>query len=300
MAKQIKPFVEELSLARNPAIRKTFYMTKEDIMSKSVEILQDAKVKLSGEKEIKKVVTGMSKESQSIFLDSLKLMQSCKDVPKSFFSTISSSAGDDIAWITSYVDAPIDLEKEREKIRKEEKPKIEKEVREEMGKDENKVMKEMNDKIVVLEKTLETTRTELKTTKKDLSDEKTSRQLIILEKEAVELGAVGDEVTEVAKTLLLLDKTDKEGADRFRKSMKAMKEKLASAGLFQELGGAGGGANVSSAFEFLQKEVDAIMTKDYPDAKDIGKAREKAWRQVAKTYPEKFKEYLDEQARKSQ
>jgi len=296
--KRIKPFVKEISLAKNPIIQKTFYMVKEEIMSKSVEILQDKELKLSSEKEMKKVIKDMAKEYQPIFLDGLKLLQSCKDVPKACFSLMSDSSDTWKAWTNE----PIDLEKERTKMEKEITTKLTAKLREEVKKDMNKTdneeIKTLKDNFTVMEKTLKDTQKELKVTTKELSDEKTSRQLLGLEKDAVDLGAVGEDIKSVAKTLMLLDKTDPKGAEIYRKQMQAAKDKIDSLGLFDEFGsaGAGAGAGDSGAYDFLQKEVNKIVQKS--DDIDIGKARENAWKAVRKTFPEKYSEYLTDRQSK--
>ena len=291
MARRIKPYIDEISLAFNPANKKKFHMRKDQDkfkrggsnMPKAIEILGN-KDKMSKEVEIVAFLDGFGKDqftsdNREAILGAFKLLDVAKDqLPDKFIEKLVKDVPElkDAFTITEVVEKEVQVSADEKKLRKEIETALRKEMK--IEKDEN---------IVRLEGELETFKTELSTTKEALDKEKDIRELADIKNFVKENNIPGD-LEKVSRTILLARKTNPEMAKDLEETLVASGAALTAAGTFSELGSSAPGETGKDTFGKLQKMVTEAMEKD------SNLSSPKAWEKVVKQNSELYKQYTAE------
>lgn len=290
---RIKPFVEEISLAYNPANRKKFMMRKEaEGMDKLIEILQNDE-ELFKEAEVDAALAELSKakqisdDAQKAVKGALKILNKYKEeVPEGIMSSLARL----VPEYGSYA-APSKKEEEVEKeiqdrvneALEKERDKIREEVKAEMQKDDNA-------KVEQLEKDVENFKSQLEDANKQIETERDARRLMELTKEVEEFGAAVD-TNETAKMLLMAEKSNPELYESIKSQLAKSGEALKATGYFSEVGSAaGGGDEGDTPYDQLKKKVDELMQKD--DSLESTAA----WEKVCRDNPELYRDYTKSRA----
>ena len=257
---QIKPFIEEISLAFNPANRKQFILKKdmeETMFDKLIEMLKDQKVVFK-EDEIKKFLkdSKLSDEGQVAVLAIAKIVKdSDSHIPDDFFSKL--------------VKAVPELSKIAQVVEVEKKPDLEalKTLKETLTKEiEEKVKTELgsgDEVIKILQKDFDAAKVTITELEKSVQVEKDARMKTEIETLIKEEGFPGDFEKNV-ELLLELKKTSVPLFDRTVESFKQSAQLLKTAGIFSEMGSADEGkpSTAKSASDKLMEFAKAEMAKD--------------------------------------
>jgi hypothetical protein len=213
MTRRIKPYIDEISLAFNPANTKKFHMRKDkdkfkkggSIMPKAVEVLE-SKDKMFKEAEIVAFLDTLGKdqftdENREMVLGSFKLMGMVKDqLPEKFVEKLVKAVPElkDAFTITEVKE--VKFPADETKIRKE----IEAELRKEM-----KLEKDAS--VIKLEGVVETMKKELSGTKVALDKEREIRELAEIKTFVKDKNIPGD-IEKVSRTILLARRANSEMA----------------------------------------------------------------------------------------
>jgi hypothetical protein len=300
MTRRIKPYIDEISLAFNPANTKKFHIRKDkfkkggSIMPKAVEVLE-SKDKMFKEAEIVAFLDTLgkdqfTKDNRELILGSFKLMGMVKDqLPDKFVEELVKAVPElkDAFTITEVKE--VKFPADETKIRKE----IEAELRKEM-----KLEKDAS--VIKLEGVVETMKKELSDTKVALDKEREIRELAEIKtfvKDKNELAEIktfvkdknipGD-IEKVSRTILLARRANSEMAKDFEDTLASTGAALTAAGVFSETGASGKGDLSNTAYEKLQKKVAEVMEKD------TKLEQHKAWEGVIRQNAELYKEYTAE------
>ena len=289
MATRIKPKVNEISLAFNPANKRKFILHKEEggkAMKYAISILEKDD-QVDHEKEFLAFLKDqkLSDETAEALHGVYRLMIMTKDnLPATFAANLHKSFPTISEPFTPKVDekAAKKVEKElREKLEKEIQAKVEKE----MGMTKDVEIQKLSETVAELQK-------ESDENKKLLIVEKDARRFAELEKEIRSFEVPGD-IAKMAKDALDAEKVSPEFGtrimERFREFGTAFK---ASGDLFKEFGSSREGEE-DSALGRLKKIVKEKMEKD----KDLTETV--AFSQAAKDNPELYREYNKEHYKKS-
>lgn len=297
--KQIKPFVEEISLAFDPANKKKFILMKEGIMPNLVEVLT-SKDEMHKGKEVGAFLDALVKdqkltqEGSDAIQGALRVLYAFKDgIPKGIMSSLAKSVPDYAEFaVPEGEDADArearfakELEDAKKNFLEKEKEKLEADLRKQIEADMKKDgdPKALQTKVSQLEKDIADAKKEIADSKKDAEKAKDDARLTELKAMVKEINVIGD-VDKHANTIFSLEKIDKDLANDYIKQLKDVKTRLDAAGMFSELGNEGPGDGGDTAYEKLQKAVDELM-------KDGKLSPSEAWRKAAKDNPELYKEY---------
>jgi len=289
MAIRIKPRVEEISLAFNPANRKKFILHKEEggkVMKYAISILEKDD-QVADEKEFLAFLKDqkLSDETTEALHGIYRLVVVAKDkLPASFVANLSKSFPILSESFTPKID-----EKTTKKAEKELRVTIEKEIRatveKEMGMTKDVEIQKLSDTVVALQK-------ESDETKKLLAVEKDARRLAELEKEIKSFEIPGD-IAKMTKDALDAEKVSPEFGKRILDSFKEFGTAFKAKDLlFKEFGSSGEGLDEDSALGRLKKIAKEKMEKD----KDLTEIV--AFSQAAKENPELYREYNKDHFRK--
>lgn len=288
--RRIKPFVQELSLAFNPANQRKFIMHKDDgggFMKSVIAFLQkdDPAEK---EQEFMKFLKDQGYENQEIGTAIYRLVASEKE---SFPENFTAALAKELLGIEAGPDAEQlkkDLEKElRETLSKEIRMEVEKEMK--MTKDEE--VKTLSDKVEALTKDLADTNTILATSNENLEKERDARRLSELRKDIDDAKVPGDHA-KLAKMAMQAEKLDPAFAKDFQAYLKETGTAFETASIFNE------GINPfqkekGSAGEEMDDMVKAAMEKDGELSKAAAMAK------VAKENPKLYAKYNEEHHRRN-
>jgi hypothetical protein len=287
MPTRIKPKVEEISLAYNPANRRKFIMHKEQEggekgMKYAISLLEkDASVEhevdfLKFLKEQK-----ISEDATEALVGAYRLTVLHKDgLPKTFAASMQKSFPGIFGTSRSEKEIRKDVEKEL-------RPVLEKEIREAVEK-ESAMAKDVE--VKKLSDELEAMRKDSEETKKQLAIEKDIRRTSELEKEITSYGVVGD-IPEMVKTVLAIEKVNPELAKDTMKSYKKMGDAFSAVSLFKEFGSSRPGEDTATGQ--LQK-----LVKDKMD-KNPNMSEKDAMVAVGRENPKLYRQYNKEHFRKS-
>ncbi len=292
MAKQIKPFVAEISLAFDPANQKKFLMKKEAKMPKSlIKILQseDALVKetaIDAALEAISKTNKMSKDAQSAVKGALKILTAFeKELPEGVLSTLFKDIPEYEVFIAS---SPAETDADRDVRLKKEREVLEKEIREAVTIEVRAALeKEYKGGDAEMKKTITDLTTQVSTLKKDLDESKDEKRRGEITTMLKEINVIGD-VEKMTRSLFTLEKMDKE---MFKDEMKRLTETstlLEQSELFKEQGSNGEGdlSGSKPAYKKLVGLVKDLMNKE--------KLKEsEAWIRVGKENPTLYKEYRE-------
>ena len=305
--KQIKPYIEEISLAFNPANKKKFILTKEGIMPTLVEILT-SKDPMLKEKEVNAILNPLIKEvklteeTADAIRGSLRILNAFKDgVPKGILSTLAKQIPEYAEFavpvlskeetdeaVKAAVDAAV--KEAKEKFSKDEKAKIEAAVRKEleakMGKDGD--IGALQVKVQQLEKDVKDSKDESAASKKEAEEAKDKTRMMELITLVKEIGAVGDHAKH-ATTIFNLEKVDKKLADEHIESLKETAIQLMASGFFHEAGSSSAGDGAKIAYDKLKAKVDEL--------KKEGVSEVEAWKRAGQENPALYKEYREGKVR---
>ena len=296
--KQIKPYVEEISLAFDPANKKKFILMKEGIMPNLVEVLTSKDEMFKG-KEVGAFLDALVKDQKltqdgsDAIQGALRVLYAFKDgIPRGILSNLAKSIPD-YADFAIPVDEDADarearLAKELEDAKNDflenEKSKLEADLRKQIEKEMKKDgdPKALQARVDQLEKDIKDSKKEIADSKKEAEKAKDDARLVALKAMVKEINVIGD-VDKHANTIFSLEKISADLAKDYIDQLKDVKTRLDAAGMFSELGLEGPGES-GSAYEKLVKVVEGL-TKE-------GKlSQSEAWRKAAKDNPELYKEY---------
>jgi len=248
MPTRIKPHVQEISLAFNPANKRKFILHKDkkgenDMPKYAISVLEKDEL-ATGEVAFAKFLKDqkLDKDTAEAVCGAYRLLDLSKDkLPKDFVPKLHKSFPAMTKLFVVEKDA--DEGKIRTAVEKELRVSIEKDVR-------TAVEKEMNltkdEEVKTLQKDLDTLRKESEETKELLVVEKDARRFIELQKEIGNFGIPGD-LDKLAKDALAIEKKDPDLGKRVLESYKEMGTSLqATSELFKELGSSGQGLEESS------------------------------------------------------
>jgi len=232
LAQQIKPFIEEISLAFNPANRRQFILRKdmeETMFDKLIEMLKDQEVKfkepelLAFCKEAK-----LSEEGQNAILAISKIVRATdKDIPDVVFGKLAKAIPE-LAKLAQVVEVPVAPDLEALKTLKET---LTKEIEIELRKETD-----MGDTVIaVMKKDMEDLKTEKAQMQKDMQLIKDKALEIEIKSLVKDEGFVGDFDGNV-KLLVGLKKADESLFDQTVESFKSSAKLMKAAGLFSEIG----------------------------------------------------------------
>jgi len=299
MPTRIKPKVEEISLAFNPANKRKFILHKEEggkEMKYAISLLSKDD-QAANEKEFLVFLKDqkLSKEVEEGMLGAYRLLVMSKDgLPKTFTESLQKSFpafSEFFGPKGAEKDVLAKMEKDlRVTLEKELRVSLDKEIRaaveKEMGMTKDVEIKNLSVTVAALQK-------ETDETKKLLVVEKDARRLAELVKEITGFGTPG-EIAKLAKDVLDVEKTDAELGKRILTSYKesgvAFKTMQKA---FDEIGSSGEGIIEGSAHEKLQKLAKDIMAVD----KDLTMTA--AFAKAAKANPAIYAEYNRDHYKKS-
>ena len=291
MARRIKPYIDEISLAFNPANKKKFHMRKDEnkfkkggsIMPKAVEILE-SKDGMFKEAEFNAFLDTLGKdqltdENRELVMGSFKLLGVVKDqLPKGFIEGLVKAIPELKPTFTIVKTEKVNFPADETKIRKE----IEAELRKEMKLEKDQA-------VVKLEGEIETFKKELKTTIEALDKEREIRELAEIRTFIKEKNVPGD-IEKTSRTLLLARRANPELGKDIETMLKSTGEALTAAGIFSELGKSSDGPAGGRAWDKLQAKVAEVM------GKDTKLEQHKAWEKIIKENSELYKEYTADRA----
>jgi hypothetical protein len=157
------------------------------------------------------------------------------------------------------------------------------ELKKQQAKEGGKGVDEMTkDLLTKMQKDLDETKANLVKAGEALQMEKDARRLIEIKADLDRAGVIGN-VGDIAKKVLIIEKTDPQLANDIIKMHKDAAERLAAAGVLDELGSSQGGGG--SAFHQLRSKQEEILKKD----KILSPT--KAWKQTIRENPELYKQY---------
>lgn len=300
MSRQIKPDVDEISLAFDPANRKKFFMQKEggqEGMDKLIEILM-SKDKMFKEAKIEKFLKDLdaSDEVKDAIRGSLKILTSYKDQLPATLNEQLIKAVPELKNLLS-VSAPISDE-DRKKIEKETEKKLTKEIEKRLTKEiETKLEKAQGDddkQIKLLKDEIETLRKEIKVEKETAEKERDIRRINEIKTLIKDNGIPGD-LEKVSKVMLTLEKMSPEVSKDVQEMLNQAGVMIKASAAFGEFGGTGGGTDKSDkAYEKLNDMVTEAMTKD--KTLSVGKA----WENVVRANPDLYQEHVQAQGATAQ
>lgn len=292
MPTRIKPHVQEISLAFNPANKRKFILHKDEkggnVMPKfAISVLEKDEV-LDGEKAFAKFLEKekLDEDTTDTVLGAYRLMTFSKDqLPENFIAKMHKSFPD----VFAPLEVPKDEKELRANVEKDLRVALEKEIR-------TAVEKEMNmskdEEVKVLSDALEVLQKESDETKKLLVVEKDARRSIELKKELVDSGVPGD-LDKMAKDVLEAEKVNPELGQRFLTSFKDLGTVFkASDVLLKEIGSSGSGEDEDSAYNKMTK-----IAKDKMAA-NTDLSRADAFAAAAKENPAMYREYNEEHFRR--
>lgn len=284
MTISLKPKVQEISLAFNPANKRRFILHKDekggDDMSENVSniLKKDASPGEAAFMQFLKEQKVDSDASEAL-CSAYRLLELSKDsLPGGFQAKLHKSFPE----ILELFGVPKDMKKDRAEIEKEVKAAVEKDIREAVEK-EMKMTKD--EEVVVLQKDIEVLQKELQANKDALAVEKDARRSMELRKEIEGFGVPGD-IGKMAKDVLDAEKANPELGERILASFKEMGTAFkASSDMFKEFGSSGAGEDTNSVSSKISKLVKDKMIAN-ADLQEL-----EARRLVMKENPALYSEY---------
>jgi len=295
MVMRIKPRVQEISLAFNPANKRKFILHKDvkggNVMPKfAISVLEKEEL-ATDEAAFAKFLKDqkLDKDTAEAVCGAYRLLALSKDkLPETFMPELRKSFPSMVKLFVVQKDEKGE-KKVRAAIEKELKVSLEKEIRIAVEKEMNMTKDE---EVKTLQKDLETLQKESEETKKLLVVEKDARRLMELRKEIEGFGVPGD-LDKLAKDVLVAENTSPELGARFLESYKEMGTSFkASNDIFKELGSSGSGVNEDEFAGKVTKLVKDKMTAN-ADLLEIDARRE-----VMKENPSMYAEYNKEHYRR--
>lgn len=278
MPKRIRPDVNEISLAFNPANMKKFLMHKDDdkknlkkgeeTMEKLIKILKD-KGLLSDEKAFANALKKANVTELAI----------AEDFEKVFEVVVDLMPKVDEKEIRKDLEAKIRKTLESE-LRKTLEPEIRKALEKELGKAENETIKLLKDEVKQLGD-------DLKAARKEVETERDARRLSEIKESVKDMGVPGD-LEKISKTILMTEKINPELAKDITETLKETGEAFKTSGAFLELGSSRGGEELGKAYDELIKLRNAAMEKD------SNLTEQAAMRKVCRENPKLYQEYTKE------
>jgi len=296
MVMRIKPMVQEISLAFNPANKRKFILHKDvkggKVMPKfAISVLEKEELATDEAAFAKFLKTQkLDKDTTEAVCGAYRLLALSKDkLPEAFVPELHKSFPSMAKMFVVQKD-----EKGEKKVR----AALEKELRIVLEKEIRVVVeKEMNmskdEKVVALQKDIETLQKDLVDNKKALVVEKDARRLIELRKEIGDFGVPGD-LDKLAKDVLDIEKASPDLAKRSLASYKEMGTSFkASNDIFKEFGSSGQGEDETAADGQITKLVKDKMAAN-TDLQEL-----EARREVMKENPSLYAEYNKEHYRRA-
>lgn len=278
MPKRIRPDVNEISLAFNPANMKKFLMHKDDdkknlkkgeeTMEKLIKILKD-KGLLSDEKAFANALKKANVTELAI----------AEDFEKVFEVVVDLMPKVDEKGIRKDLEAKIRKTLESE-LRKTLEPEIRKALEKELGKAENETIKLLKDEVKQLGD-------DLKAARKEVETERDARRLSEIKESVKDMGVPGD-LEKISKTILMTEKINPELAKDITETLKETGEAFKTSGAFLELGSSRGGEELGKAYDELIKLRNTAMEKD------SNLTEQAAMRKVCRENPKLYQEYTKE------
>ena len=288
MPTRIKPHVQEISLAFNPANKRKFILHKDEkggnVMPKFAISILEKDEATPQEAAFAKFLKDqkLDKDTTDTVLGAYRLISFSKDqLPKSFVTKLHKSFPD--------VLAPLEVGKD-DKTLKAEKAKVEKDLRVELEKDirasvEEEMGMSKDVEVKTLKDLVENLKKESAETKKLLVVEKDTRRLSEIKAELTKSGVPGD-LEKMSKDVLDAEKVNPDLGKNFLASYKDLGTAFkASEDMLKEIGSSGEGINEDSAFGQLSK-----FAKDKMKANEA-LSQADAWAAAAKENPAVYKEY---------
>jgi len=292
MVMRIKPRVQEISLAFNPANKRKFILHKDEkggnIMPKfAIELLEKDELAVD-EAAFAKFLKGqkLDKDTAEAVCGAYRLLALSKDkMPENFAQAFHKSFP---AVAEMFVVHEND-KKARASIEKELRDSLEKEIR---GVIEKEFSMSKDEEVKTMQKDLELLQKESEETKRLLVVEKDARRLIELRGQIGDFGVPGD-LDKLAKDVLAAEKSNPELGARFLESYKEMGTSFkASSDLFKEIGSSGGGIEDNPTASRISKLVKDKMVGS-PGMLEID-----AMRAVMKENPSLYAEYSKDHYRR--
>lgn len=302
-ARQIKPDVDEISLAFDPANRKKFFMQKEggqEGMDKLIEILK-SKDKMFKEAKIEKFLKDLdtSDEVKDAVRGSLKILTSYKDQIPATLNEQLIKAVPELKDLLS-VSVPATLSDEDwKKIEKEAEKRLTKEIEKRLTKEITaKLEKAQGDgdkQIKLLKDEIEVLRKDVKTEKETAEKERDIRRINEIQALIKDKGIPGDP-EKISKVMLTLEKMSPEVSKDVQEMLNQAGVMIKASAVFGEFGGVGSGdiAAGDKAYEKLNDMVTEAMTKD--KSLSVGKA----WENVVRANPNLYQEHVKAQGATAQ
>jgi hypothetical protein len=283
MPKRIKPDVNEISLAFNPANMKKFLMHKDD----------DKKNLLKGEESMEEFVKmlkdqGLLPDEASVLVFTAKLkenkienLDSVENLTKALGFAFELIPTEDSVKDKIRKDLESEIKKTLEpELRKALEPEIKKALEKEMNKSKDDSVKLLKDQVETLTKDLGEAR-------KEVEVERDARRLSEIKTEVAEMGLPGD-LEKISKTVLMTEKTNPELAKDVVETLKTTGAAFKASGAFSEIGSSQGGKELGDAYGKLMDMKNALM-KDNPKMPE-----HKAWAQICRENVELYKAYTKE------
>jgi len=283
MARRIKPYVEEVSLAINPANKKRFFLFKETDMD-LIKLKSIISEKDSGKRE--SLIKEMLKDRLdlypvvSIMFNLLNDKSSDEDCKK-FIATVESLLKD--------VPKPEQINKEdlKKGLEAELKENLRKEIREELEKDSkaSPEFKLLKDQVLQMQKDLKSTQETLEKERKDNSETKGKLRRAEVREMFNEIEAIGD-LDKMVDRFIKLEKLDKEIAQEYFDGIKENTLMIKEAGYLSEIGSSGSGSNFKTSDDKIM-----VLAKEEMK-KDSNLSLDKAINFVLKANPDLYKDHM--------
>jgi hypothetical protein len=280
MARRIKPYVEEVSLAINPANKKRFFLFKETNMDltqvKSIILEKD-----SGKRE--SLIKTMLKERIDLFptaniMFNLLNDKATDDVYQNFVTQLNTLIG------TPKVEIPI--QPSIEDLKKDLEINLRKEIKEELEK-ESKIspdFKLLKDQVSQMQKDLKSTQETLEKERKDNTETKTKLRKAEVKEMFNDFEAIGD-LDKMVERFVKLEKLDKESAQDYLEGIKENAKMFKESGFSSEIGSSGVGSKIETSDGKIM-----ILAKEEMK-KDVKLTLDKAIQSVLRANPELYKEH---------
>lgn len=280
--KRIKPKVEEISLAYNPANRKKFFMFKEEDMDNIIKALQD-EAPLLKEEAVDSALKSLSvnENGQKAVKASLKILNMFKDdIPKSVISSLASTVPEYAIFVS-----PSMTDEEIDKLKKDIQEQTKKETEDAMKKEGsgNEVITVLTAKVEALEKDLIA---EKDKTQKAVDTQRSAE----IHQSLKEMHVPGD-LEVLSKDLVNVEKDSPASFASIMKTYKDCGTMLDAAGVLSEIGVVG---NETGTSAFAQLDT---LAKEKLE-KDTSTTPAKAWKDVIRDNPDLYKRYTVERGGK--
>lgn len=285
MARRIKPYVEEVSLAINPANKKRFFLFKETNMDltqvKSIILEKDSSKRESLIKALLKERIDLYPTANVMFtlLNEKSSDEDCKKFLSSFETLLKDVPKVETPIQPSIEDLKKDLKKDlEENLRKEIKEELEKESK------TSPEFKLLKDQVSQMQKDLKSTQETLEKERKDNSETKNKLRKAEVKEMFNDFGAIGD-LDKMVERFVKLEKLDKESAQDYLDGIKENATMFKENGFSSEVGSSGVGSKIETSDGKIM-----ILAKEEMK-KDVKLTLDKAIQSVLRTNPELYKEH---------